>query len=74
MDPSTFIDPRLTQPDLLVLQNLLDDIELARKWKSGAPPAQGREGRCAQQSLFFYFDTHTDFCIAQKRLRRAVLR
>lgn len=27
MDPSNFIDPNLTDPDLLVLKNLLDDAD-----------------------------------------------
>jgi hypothetical protein len=27
MDPETFIDPNLTRPDLLVLQNLLQDVD-----------------------------------------------
>ncbi len=30
MDPSNFIDPNLTEPDLLVLKNLLDDAEHAK--------------------------------------------
>jgi len=30
MDPSNFIDPNLTEQDLLVLKNLLDDAEPAK--------------------------------------------
>lgn len=30
MDPSTFVDPQLTRPDLLVLENLLQDVNRVR--------------------------------------------
>ena len=31
MDPETYIDPNLTEPDLLVLENLLQDVDLAKR-------------------------------------------
>jgi hypothetical protein len=45
MSPDTFIDPQLTTPDLLVLNNLLKDIENYRS------PANGRISGTARKRV-----------------------
>jgi hypothetical protein len=43
MDPESFIDPYLTRPDLLVLQNLLNDVDKVKgATQLGSEKATGR--------------------------------
>ena len=43
MDPSNFIDPNLTEPDLLVLKTLLHDAEIHGSSGSLQPEEKGND-------------------------------
>lgn len=50
MSPDTFIDPNLTVPDLLVLQNLLEDVKNAHAHGSEALNGDGSKDNLENSS------------------------
>ncbi|KAL4882700.1 hypothetical protein BJY04DRAFT_38684 [Aspergillus karnatakaensis] len=59
MDPENFIDPNLTEPDLLVLQSLLADADSGRSGRVAPPPALRLRQTSASKELRLSQDDET---------------